>query len=118
MAEQRKISKSLQETVDANKHIDQVHFDALGRHWLNVHEYKKIGPDKGKLFGHIARKHVADKNGTVTVIETPTQDTKIVESIDRDKILELEPVSDLLINMNSLTPEEQRIIEKMRAKKS
>lgn len=114
MATERKISKALLETVQENPHIDKVHFDARGRHWLNVFESK--GPIKG-LYGHIARKSIADKNGLISIIETPTESTKIVESVDRNDLLMLEPQSDLLVNLNALSPEEQKMIEKMRSKK-
>ncbi len=114
MATERKISKALLETVQSNIHINKVHFDALGRHWLNVFESK--GLSKG-LYGHIGRKNVANKDGVINTIETPTENTKIVESIERDDLLLLEASSDLLLNLNSLSTEEQKIIDKMRSKK-
>ncbi len=114
MATERKISKALLETVQENPHINKVHFDALGRHWLNVFEAK--GLKKG-LYGHIGRKNVANKDGIVNTIETPTEITKIVESIERNDLLMLEAQSDLMLNLNTLSPEEQKIIDKMRSKK-
>lgn len=115
MATERQVSKALIETVQENKHIDKVHFDAQGRHWLNVFEGK--GLHKGVLFGHIARKNVVNKEGTINTIETPTEATRIVETIERETLLKLEPVSDLMVNMNTLSPEELKFIEKLRAKK-
>lgn len=109
-----KISKALQETVAENKHIDRVHFDAQGRHWLNVFESKsKLTPG---LYGHIRKQNVINTNGQINTVETPTEHSKIVESVDREDVLNAEAQSDLALNLNALSPEEQKIIEKIRSK--
>ncbi len=109
------ISKSLQETVSEHAHIKHVHFDAQGRHWLNVFEAKsKL---HSGLYGHIKQQNVVGKDGQTILVETPTSHTKIVETISREDVLNSEAQSDLALNLNSLSPEEQKIIDKMRSKK-
>lgn len=118
------VSKALQETVREHLHIGRVHFDSKGNHYFNVHEHEvknKEDKDLAGLYGHIHIKNVVDNNGRKLQISTPNVSTKIVESVDREDILKAEPVSDLLMVNNTigaLFPEEQKIIEKMRASNS
>lgn len=122
-----KISKSLQETVQEHEHIDQVHFDAKGNHYLNVHEFKyepkktddketrKKGEEANGLYGRIHVKNVVNNDtGSSFQIKYPIVTTKIVESVDREDILKAEPVSDLSINFGSLSEAEQAAVMQIR----
>jgi hypothetical protein len=106
----RRISKSLQNTVGENPHIDYVHFDTEGNHHFNVHE-----SENGELYARIEVKTKKDQNAREFKITTPILKSKIVESLSREQLLGMPAESDLtLIGINDLTPAEQKAIAKMR----
>lgn len=91
-----KISKDLQATVAANPHIEEVHFNANGDHYFNVHSHQEIdekGKPKGKeeKYGRLSLQavHVGNegdrkiyKNKSIPVAET-----KIIKTMSREDIL-------------------------------
>jgi hypothetical protein len=114
-----KVSQSLQETVNANPHVKEVHFDMKGRHYFNVHTFKGVGKaekDNG-FYAQIGVKNIVDKEGKQLRVESPNLTTKIVETASREDVLAAEPVSDLAINLNNLSVDEQAAIVKMRSGK-
>jgi hypothetical protein len=128
-----KVSKALIETVAEHENIHQIHFDALNNHYFNVHEFKhvpvntgdkekdgernkKLAAINGNLYGRIAVKHVAGKEGQAIKISNPIENTRIVESVDREDLLAVSPESDL--SLTGLNEEEAAVIAKLRAKKA
>lgn len=116
----RKVSKSLQETVAANPHIDLVHFDTQGNHHFQVHEHKAEGKgadgSNDGLYARIQVTNLIDNKKNISkVVKTPIVSLKIVETLDRDQILNAEPESDLLnMSLAGLTEAERKVIAKMR----
>ena len=110
-----KVSQALQETVNANPHIEQVHFDARGNHYFNVHKHTpkdKADKDAAGLYGRISVQNVVDKNSVKLSIETPIVTTKIVETASREDILNAEATNNLI--PTGLTEEEQAAVEAIR----
>lgn len=115
----RKISKSLQETVAENPHIDLIHFDANGNHHFNVHDHIENVKGKNENNGKYARIHVTsfvdNKLGVLKKVSTPIMNTKIVETLTREDVLNAEAESDLnLLGLTGLTEAEKKAIAKMR----
>lgn len=115
----RKVSKSLQETVAANPHIDFIHFDAEGNHHFNIHKFEGAGKDSENN-GHYARIHntklIDSKTNVQKEVRTPILNSKIVESVSREAILNAEAESDLLnMSLIGLTDAEKKVIAKMRS---
>ena len=76
-----KVSKSLQDTVRENSHINEVHFTGEGHHYFNVHEHK------GDKYGRIDESAKLSADGRSTVkIHSPIIKTKIVETVNADEI--------------------------------
>lgn len=119
-----KVSRSLQETVAENPHIDQVHFDGDGNHYFNVHEHdgadfvgtdgKKVKSEVKGLYARIQINNVVDNNGRKYDFRIPIVKTKIVESVDREDILAADAVSDMELSqalIATLTPDMQNSIK-------
>src|ERR1019366_2201977 len=97
-----KVSQSLQETVNANPHVKEVHFDMKGRHYFNVHTFKgggKADKDNG-FYAQIGVKNIVHKEGKQLRVESRNLPPKSVEPASREDVLAAEPVSDLAINLN------------------
>lgn len=132
-----RVSKSLLETVQDHPNVERVHFDSRGNHYFNVHEYKFIprsSGDKdrdaeinkrmaalnGRLYGRIHVQKLIDGNKRTIINSNPIENTEIVETIEREDLLNARPHSDLEINaaaLAALSPEERKVIERMRAGK-
>src|ERR1035437_2473219 len=96
------ITESLQSTVRENTHIDNVYFDASGRHYFNVHELRSSKEDNDKknweLYGSGLESHrekipgselwgIRGDNGISEVISKGDPKTLIVETLTRSEIL-------------------------------
>jgi hypothetical protein len=88
-----KISEELKQTVAAHPHISEVHFNRLGAHYFNVHEYEGNKDDKrsGKKYGRFERQatHVSTE-GTRKIYQNknvPVDSEEIVETMTREQIL-------------------------------
>jgi hypothetical protein len=87
MATKRKIYSDLQNTLETNDHIKEVHFTKKGDWFFNVF---KVGND---LFGRVD--HVITRNeGSYMGIrkEVGVKETLIVETLTRDEVLAATPI--------------------------
>lgn len=116
-----RISKALQETVREHGHIEKVYFDAMGNHYFNAHLHtptlKEEKETKG-LYARIHRRDMLDENGRKVQISTPIFTSKIVETCDREDVLDAQAESDFILSkgmLNTLPPEAREAVEKLMA---
>lgn len=97
-----KITTSLRDTVAGKANIEKVYFTENGTHYLVVHPHGK------ELYGRIHRETVL-KDGKKVVIVAPMLHTRIVETIDRAKLLKMDAVDNTknkkVLNLRALSPE-------------
>jgi hypothetical protein len=90
-------SQDLHNTLLKNTHIKKVHFDGAGNHYFHVHEHKN---DDGEVTGKYGWMSTDTKfvertlpNGKVEgkykIVHAPNEETKIVNTLDRDTVLRM-----------------------------
>lgn len=107
MSKITQISQDLHDTVEANEHIEQVHFTKNGDHYFHVHEYEERVRTKdgsgysnkktGRFFGWLKTEVVEEtinlKGGAIDkksrLRMMPNPKTEIVETLTRDQVLAL-----------------------------
>lgn len=92
------VSKSLQDTVEQNDHIEEVHFTADGHHHFRVFDHG------GKKYTRLTEIPEVTKGGISTnkLVLAPIKNKRnqddeqhvIVETISRDEVLKATPVAD------------------------
>lgn len=78
------ISKELKDTVSANPHIKEVHFNERGQHFFNVHKHKK------DLYSKMVTevKEVDGKEGKrMAHVPCAKEENLIVETMSRHEVL-------------------------------
>lgn len=118
------ISQDLRDTVEANPHIQEVHFTKKGEHFFNAHEFadkKGGGKGKGKIYGRLGVEAVHVRNeGDRKIFKNDfvaLPEFEIVETLSRDEILaakvkgEAKPVSEVEAENAKLKAE----LEKLKA---
>jgi len=93
-----KVTQSLQDTVEQNDHIEEVHFTADGKHHFRVFDHG------GKKYTRLQEIPEKLKSGVLTskLVLAPIknrrnedhEDHLIVETVSRDEILKAKPVAD------------------------
>lgn len=86
---QEEITAQLKETLEQMPHLKEIHFDAKGNHYFNVHEhegekYARIRPKSSKGEG----------KDRVNFPAVPFEETKIVETKTREEILGIAPAEE------------------------
>lgn len=86
----RTVSRELQDTLELNQGINEVHFDLDGNHHFNVHTFKAEKGESDSLNGMYARIHIqnlVNKDAQKFTVKTPIIKTKIIETLTRKEVL-------------------------------
>lgn len=110
-----KVTQDLKDTIKKNPHIEEVHFDAKGNHFLSVH----LNEQDGKLYHRIkdlsGSKTSTNKEGLTTTkrvrIYESDPEHEIIETISAREVLST-PISEI---ENSVTAEILEEIEKLKS---
>ena len=81
--------QDLQNTLQANAHIEKVYFAKNGDHFLNVHELVVDGKKSGRMFGYLGSELAPDlksKDKKFKRIDV-ANNSEIVETLTRDEVL-------------------------------